>query len=214
MWAPKVELIARSRTENIPLISALGGMGNKLDPTRIVITDIAKTHTCPLARAVRVSLRKKGIDGGVSPVVFSPEPAKTAGGSVPGSTAFVPPAAGLIMASWIVKRICGGGGGGLKVDLFEQSSLKQKYAPPLALRMRPESLEEFVGGQEHILAEGGKLLRSAIKQDILRSIILYGPPGVGKTTLAYVISRTTKGVFIDVSATTTGGVVELKKIDG
>lgn len=105
---PKVELIARSRTENVPLISALG-MGNKLDPTRIVITDIAKTHTCPLARAVRVSLRKKGIDGGI-PVVFSPEPAKTAGGSVPGSTAFVPPAAGLIMASWIVNRICGGEG--------------------------------------------------------------------------------------------------------
>jgi putative ATPase len=94
------------------------------------------------------------------------------------------------------------------MDLFDHSELKEKHAP-LAVRMRPESLEQYVG-QEHILGEG-KLLRRAIAEDILRSIILYGPPGVGKTTLAYVISQTTKGVFVDVSATTTG-VAELKKL--
>lgn len=94
------------------------------------------------------------------------------------------------------------------MDLFEQSELRHKDAP-LAVRMRPNSLAEYIG-QEHILGEG-KLLRRAITEDILRSIILYGPPGVGKTTLAYVISQTTKGVFLDVSATTTG-VAELKRL--
>ncbi|NLL47100.1 MAG: replication-associated recombination protein A [Firmicutes bacterium] len=94
------------------------------------------------------------------------------------------------------------------MDLFDLSSLRQENVP-LAVRMRPESLAEYVG-QEHILGEG-KLLRRAISQDILRSIILYGPPGVGKTTLGYVISQTTKGVFITVSATTTGAA-ELKKL--
>lgn len=102
---PKVDLISLCHEEKRPLISALG-MGNKLDSTKLVITDISKTHTCPLARAVRVSLRKKGIVADI-PVVFSPEPVTSRGGSVPGSTAFVPPAAGLIMAGWIVNRVCG-----------------------------------------------------------------------------------------------------------
>lgn len=94
------------------------------------------------------------------------------------------------------------------MDLFEQSPLRNENAP-LAVRMRPESLEEYVG-QEHILGPG-KLLRRAIAEDILRSIVLYGPPGSGKTTLGYVISRTTKGVFVNVSATTTGAA-ELKRL--
>ena len=63
------------------------------------------------------------------------------------------------------------------MNLFDQNELLEKQAP-LAVRMRPTSLDDYVG-QEHILGEG-KLLRRAIQQDFLRSIILYGPPGVGK----------------------------------
>lgn len=96
------------------------------------------------------------------------------------------------------------------MDLFDQSPLRHTNSP-LAVRMRPESLEEYVG-QEHILGEG-KLLRRAIAEDVLRSIILYGPPGVGKTTLGYVISQTTKASFVNVSATTTGAT-ELKRLAG
>lgn len=101
----KADLIERSLAMQTQIISSLG-MGNKLDPSRVNITDISKTHTCPLARAVRLALRKRGISEGV-PVVFSDE--RTVGaklGSVPGSTSFVPPAAGLLMASWIVRQVC------------------------------------------------------------------------------------------------------------
>lgn len=93
------------------------------------------------------------------------------------------------------------------MDLFQQ--IDDKGLAPLAVRMRPKTLDEYVG-QEHILGEGS-LLRRAIEGDFLRSVILYGPPGVGKTTLAYVLSQTGKGEFITVSATTTG-VSELKQI--
>ena len=95
------------------------------------------------------------------------------------------------------------------MDLFEHSSLRHENAP-LAVRMRPESLEEYVG-QEHILGPG-KLLRRAITEDILRSIILYGPPGVGKTAAARVVLEEAKSnplspfqrdaVFVEVDATT------------
>jgi putative ATPase len=68
---------------------------------------------------------------------------------------------------------------------------------PLAARMRPRTLDEYVG-QQHILAEG-KLLRRAVQADRFSSIILYGPPGVGKTTLAHIISQETKSRFVALS---------------
>ncbi len=73
---------------------------------------------------------------------------------------------------------------------------------PLAFRMRPKSLEEFVG-QEHILGKD-KLLYRTIKADRLSSIILWGPPGCGKTSLAKVISETTKYKFTKLNAVTSG----------
>lgn len=78
---------------------------------------------------------------------------------------------------------------------------------PLAYRMRPKNLEEFVG-QEHILGED-KLLYRTIKADRLSSIILWGPPGCGKTSLAKVISETTKYKFTKINAVT-AGVADIK----
>src|SRR5579872_6418963 len=78
---------------------------------------------------------------------------------------------------------------------------------PLADRMRPETLEEFVG-QEHILAPG-KPLRAQIERDALTSIILWGPPGVGKTTLARLIARLTRSEFMAYSAVLSG-IKEIK----
>ncbi|HEX5165751.1 MAG TPA: replication-associated recombination protein A [Thermomicrobiales bacterium] len=89
------------------------------------------------------------------------------------------------------------------MDLFEanrQSRLRQHG--PLAARMRPASLDEFVG-QEAILAPGS-VLRRAIERDRLSSIILWGPPGVGKTTLARLIATQTKAHFVPVSAVSSG----------
>ena len=79
---------------------------------------------------------------------------------------------------------------------------------PLAERIRPEKLEDFVG-QENIVGEG-KLLRRAIENDELFSIILWGPPGSGKTTLARIVAKMTKSAFIPFSAVTSG-VKELRQ---
>jgi putative ATPase len=73
---------------------------------------------------------------------------------------------------------------------------------PLADRMRPEKLEEFLG-QEDIISEG-KMLRVAIKQDKVPSMIFWGPPGSGKTTLAFIIAKQTKSEFKQISAVTSG----------
>ena len=78
---------------------------------------------------------------------------------------------------------------------------------PLAYRMRPKTLEEYVG-QEHVLGKD-KILYRTIKADRLSSIILFGPPGCGKTSLAKVISETTKYQFKKLNAVTSG-VAEIK----
>ena len=76
------------------------------------------------------------------------------------------------------------------------------FSKPLAYRMRPKSLEEYVG-QEHILGKD-KILYRTIKADRLSSIILWGPPGCGKTSLARIISETTKYKFTRINAVTAG----------
>ena len=80
---------------------------------------------------------------------------------------------------------------------------------PLAARMRPRTLDEIVG-QSHILGEG-KLLRRVIESDRLTNIILYGPPGCGKTTIAEVIAKTTKRNFVRLSAVASG-VADIRKV--
>lgn len=87
--------------------------------------------------------------------------------------------------------------------MIEQPSLfARQTSQPLAARLRPQSLEEYVG-QTHLLGPG-KVLRKLIESDTISSIIFWGPPGVGKTTLARIIANATKANFIDFSAVTSG----------
>src|SRR5262245_32710084 len=83
------------------------------------------------------------------------------------------------------------------------------YPAPLAERMRPQTLDEVLG-QEHLLG-AGKPLRTAIERDQVPSMILWGPPGVGKTTLAQIIARMTKSDFIPFSAVLSG-IKEIKDV--
>lgn len=86
---------------------------------------------------------------------------------------------------------------------MEQMTLfEHEISRPLAARLRPQSLEEFAG-QRHLLGEG-KVLRRLIEEDQIASMIFWGPPGVGKTTLARIIANRTKAAFIDFSAVTSG----------
>jgi len=98
-------------------------------------------------------------------------------------------------------------------DLFQTAEDPEaeriSASAPLAARMRPRTLEEFVG-QEHILAPG-KLLRRAIEADRLPSVILSGPPGTGKTTLAHVIAEMTHGKFERLSGVESN-VAEMRKV--
>ncbi len=96
------------------------------------------------------------------------------------------------------------------MDLFEQNAQKNNYSSvPLAERMRPGKLAEFVG-QEHIADKDGLLYR-AIENDHIFSMILWGPPGCGKTTLANIIAKETSSHFLQISAVLSG-VKEIRSI--
>ncbi len=97
--------------------------------------------------------------------------------------------------------------------MMEQLTLfdDREQTAPLASRLRPESLDEYVG-QKHLIGEG-KILRRLIERDQVSSMIFWGPPGVGKTTLARIIARQTKADFVEFSAVTSG-IKEVKEVMG
>lgn len=95
---------------------------------------------------------------------------------------------------------------------MEQLSLfseEVKMNAPLASRLRPQTLDEYIG-QEHLLGKG-KVLRKMLEEDRISSMIFWGPPGVGKTTLARIIAHMTRSSFIDFSAVTSG-IKEIKEV--
>src|SRR5881397_2764637 len=95
-------------------------------------------------------------------------------------------------------------------SLFPEEVAPAEAAPsPLAERMRPRTFDEFIG-QEELLAPG-KPLREAIERDLLQSIILWGPPGTGKTTLARIVADTTKARFVSFSAVL-AGIKEIRDV--
>ena len=109
MVSSKIHLVEECIKRDIPIISSMG-MGNKLDPTKIEVSDISKTHTCPLAKVVRKELRDRDIEH--LKVVFSTEhplevKEKVSNGHriLPGSIAFMSPVGGLVLASEVVKDI-------------------------------------------------------------------------------------------------------------
>ena len=108
--AGKLQLIEAAKAAGVPVISSMGA-GNKLDPTAFRVADISETSVCPLARVMRRELRKRGIEH--VKVVYSTEPAlspapadeETGRRSTPGSVAFVPAVAGLVLAGEVIKDL-------------------------------------------------------------------------------------------------------------
>ena len=106
----KIEVIRKAKENNVPVISSMG-TGNKINPTKLEVSDINKTSVCPLAKVMRYELRKRNIKN--VKVVYSKEepltPKKIINDdkkrNIPGSTSFVPPVAGYIIASEIIKDI-------------------------------------------------------------------------------------------------------------
>ncbi len=95
------------------------------------------------------------------------------------------------------------------MDIEEKSLFEDNTNQPLAWRLRPRNLEEFVG-QQHLVGEG-KVLRKLIESDKISSIIFWGNPGIGKTTLARIIANKTNSKFIDFSAVTSG-IKDIKEV--
>ena len=108
--AGKISLIEQAVEAGVPIISAMGA-GNKLDATKLMITDISKTHTCPLAKVMRKELRQRGINH--VKVAYSTEPAlkpqecevKNGKRQTPGSISFVPSVMGLLIAGEVIKDL-------------------------------------------------------------------------------------------------------------
>lgn len=107
----KLDLVEQARERGIPIISAMG-TGNKLDPTLLTVTDLARTSGCPLARVMRRELRRRGIEH--LQVVYSPEPPaepepleepSPGRRAVPASVSWVPSCAGLMMAGAVVREL-------------------------------------------------------------------------------------------------------------
>jgi putative ATPase len=100
------------------------------------------------------------------------------------------------------------------MPLFDLPEEKERDLPqitPLAARMRPETFAKFVG-QEHLIADG-RVLRKCIEADQLPSMVFWGPPGSGKTTLAHIIANVTRAQFSPLSAVS-AGVVDLRRVIG
>ena len=109
MVSSKIHLVEECIKRNIPIISSMG-MGNKLDPTKIEVSDISQTHTCPLAKVMRKELRDRGIEN--LKVVFSTEqplePKKKISNGhriLPGSISFMSSSGGLVIASQVIKDL-------------------------------------------------------------------------------------------------------------
>ena len=98
----KLLIIQRSIESNTPVISSLG-TANKLDPSKLILTDISKTHTCPLAKIVRLKLRQLGINH--LDVLFSSEEPIKPSNNILGSMPYVPSVGGLLIASHVIKNL-------------------------------------------------------------------------------------------------------------
>lgn len=109
----KISIIQEAKTAGVPVISSMG-TGNKVDPSAFQIADIAKTSVCPLARVMRIELRKRGItnvkvvyskEEPIKPREYESVPEGSGRKRIPGSCAFVPPAAGLLIAGEVVRDL-------------------------------------------------------------------------------------------------------------